>query len=545
MLCAPFLVLGLIQADRDAVTVDEAVDLAAGLVAIDRHDLRMNPEHALLHHALPGILPVLVADPILPDTEAYDDGDWFDYTDDVVRANDEAGRLERVVFWFRIVPLAIGAVTGLLIYALGARLVNRIGGLVAAGLWLTTPYVLGIAHLSSLDVSFTCAVVAVALLFDRWREDRTDGRALALAAMVGGALLVRHTALVLVPVVGISVLVTARGADRRALLRQIGLLVVVPVAVVWLGYRLVDPTPVDGPPRDRFEALVDQAADAGPVQAAVLAVPMPIEWRAGFAHLAETSEGRPAYLLGESWTGSRSWFFPASAAVKLPLTASVGLLLGLGGWAFVGRGQRRRAAWVLAPPALTLLAFLVAQPLDLGLRLALPVLGLGFVAVASLGRLEFRPLVIVAVVLAIGQAGASVLGHPDSLAWTPPPFSDGYRAVSDGNIELGQANSALRDRHRNNPFVAVSATAPRGYDAVAGVPTVESADASALVGDVAVGATQLTVTHRDELSWLRAYCPVDVLAGAVLVYRFDAPPDTAPGPDTPAAPCAGSVSRRG
>ncbi|WP_436795754.1 hypothetical protein [Actinospongicola halichondriae] len=119
LLCGQFLVLGLIQASRDSVAVDEAVDLTAGLVAVADHDVRMAPEHALFHKVLPGLLPVLVADPIIPRTAAYEDGDWFDYTDDLIRANDEAGRLDDVVFWFRVVPLLLGAATGLLVYALG------------------------------------------------------------------------------------------------------------------------------------------------------------------------------------------------------------------------------------------------------------------------------------------------------------------------------------------------------------------------------------------------------------------------------------------
>ena len=134
-----FLVVGLVEARRDAPTVDEAVDMTAGLVAVQNHDLRMNPEHGLLHHVLPGVLPVLFADPLLPRTPAYADGDWFDYTADVISANDRAGTLDDVLFWFRVVPLLVGAATGVLLYALGARLISRVGGLIAAGLWLTTP----------------------------------------------------------------------------------------------------------------------------------------------------------------------------------------------------------------------------------------------------------------------------------------------------------------------------------------------------------------------------------------------------------------------
>ncbi|MEA3019910.1 MAG: hypothetical protein QOI47_1434, partial [Actinomycetota bacterium] len=61
-----------------------------------------------------------------------------------------------------------------------------------------------------------------------------------------------------------------------------------------------------------------------------------------------------------------------------------------------------------------------------------------------------------------------------------------------------------------------------------------------ITGWVAVSASKLTAYDRRRLRWLRAYCPIDVLARTVLVYRFDSPPDrTIAGPDAPARECSG------
>ena len=50
---------------------------------------------------------------------------------------------------------------------------------------------------------------------------------------------------------------------------------------------------------------------------------------------------------------------------------------------------------------------------------------------------------------------------------------------------------------------------------------------------------------RDQLSWLRAYCPVGEIGGSVLLYRLVGPPDASPGPTMPASPCdAGEPSTR-
>ena len=283
---------------------------------------------------------------------------------------------------------------------------------------------------------------------------------------------------------------------------------------------------------------------AGPLERLTLAVPMPIEWQAGFGYLVVTSDQRPAYLLGDEWDGSRIWFFPASAAVKLPVTATLAVLAGAAGWTLVEPGKRRRAAAAVGAPAVVVAAFLLLQPLNLGLRLAVPVLALVFVAAAPVMCLGRRLAISAVAVLAAGQIASMVVAYPHSLAWTPPPNSNGYRVVSDSSIDFGQANDDVRRREASQPFVAASLIAPRGFDVLPGVPRVEDVNPAALVGDIAVSATELTVRNRQSLSWLWAYCPVDVIGDSVLVYRFDAPPDVTARADVPAAPCDGTVSQR-
>lgn len=541
VLCAQFLVLGLVQASRDAVTIDEAVDLAAGLVAVEHRDLRMNPEHAWFIHVAPAVLPVLVADPIVPRTDAYRDGDWFDYTDDLVSANDRAGRLDDVVFWFRVVPLVLGAGTGVALYVLGTRLVSRAGGLVAGALWLTTPYVVGLAHLSSLDTTFAFWVIVLALTLDRLRGSPSEGRTFEVAAALALCLATRHSAIVLVPVVLVAVLLAGGTSTARARLVRLGIVLVVPIVGLWLCYRGVDPGGVAGAQRERFDGLIATASAENPLHAAALAVPFPMEWRAGLAYLIETSEPRPAFLLGREWTGQQWWYFPVSTLLKVPIGALATVLVGA--WA-IGRSRDRARALPSALLAGALALFLVAQPLALGLRLAVPVLVLAFVLSAGVARLRRRIGVMLVVVAVVGQLVATALAHPTSLAWNTPPFYDSYRSVSDGNLDIGQANETIRRRFDARSVVAASLSGPRGFVVLPGVPRVEEVDARALVGDVLVSGTELTVRHRDELRWLRAYCPVEVVDSAVLRYRFTKPPDLTPGPSTPASPCDGGVSVR-
>lgn len=544
LLVCGFVVLGLVQAERDAPAVDEVVDLTAGLVTVERRDIRMNPEHGVVPHVLSALLPSLMANPIVPVTESYEDGDWFDYTNDLIRENDRAGRLDDVLFWFRVAPVLVAAGTGLLLHRLAGALFGGSAGMVAAALWLTTPYVLGLAHIGTLDVWYTAALTLVALAaLPAWKSPSTRS-AVVLAAAVSLAMLVRHQAVLLVAVAAIVMVVRSRPDRRRAAVAGVVTLLV-PVVIVWATYRGLDPVPATGPVRQRFDGLIAVARNQGPLERLAMSLPLPTEWRAGTAYLIVTSEPRPAYLVGQSWSGGRLWYFVGTAVVKLPLSTLLLVIAGLVGWRRVSADRRRLALAVIATAFGAETVLLHVQPLNLGLRLALPLIAVACVVSGpAVVAFRGRTRVVVLSVLGLLQVGAFVTAHPNSLAWTPPPFSDGYRFVSDSSIDLGQGIYELRMRHRRRPLVAASLLTPLGIEPLEGVPDIVDLRPRRLVGDVAASATQLTVQDHDDLSWLRAYCPVEVLADSIVIYRFDHPPDLSPGPSMPRPPCAGPVSTR-
>src|SRR5439155_21858583 len=72
-----FVVMGLVEAWRDAPTVAESVEIVAGVTSLVRHDLRLMPERGVLTKVLPA-LPALIARPGVPDGSAYQSGVWFD-----------------------------------------------------------------------------------------------------------------------------------------------------------------------------------------------------------------------------------------------------------------------------------------------------------------------------------------------------------------------------------------------------------------------------------------------------------------------------------
>jgi hypothetical protein len=150
---------------------------------------------------------------------------------------------------------------------------------------------------------------------------------------------------------------------------------------------------------------------------------------------------------------------------------------------------------------------------------------------------------VAAALLGVTQVAAAVAAYPHSIAWTPPPFTPAYQWTTDSNVDYGQ-DTRLVNEWAVGKQPLVDLLLPRGVDLPAGSRPLLDVPPAEVSGWVAVSATRLTALDRDQLAWLRAYCPVDTIGGSVLLYRFDAPIDPRPGPTKPVGICSGDVSTR-
>jgi hypothetical protein len=227
------------------------------------------------------------------------------------------------------------------------------------------------------------------------------------------------------------------------------------------------------------------------------------------------------------------------ALIRLPPTCTLALLAGAVGLA-LRRGRRRRALAALLPAG-ALAIVLVVQPLDLGLRYALPVLAAGMVLAGSLLATRSRAALVVLVIVVLGQLGSAVVATPHSLAWTSPVFRPGFRWTADLDIGQDRRDVVRWSAHRTARTALLlepGQAGPPGDGLLIGV------DPSAIIGWVVVSSALLTTLARDELAWLRKYCPVHAIGGTVLVYRFARAPDPSAGPARPRDLCARRFSDR-
>jgi Dolichyl-phosphate-mannose-protein mannosyltransferase len=551
LLSAQFLAFGLVQAWRDSPTYDEMFHLAGGVTALTDHQLRLTPEHPPLPKLL-AALPALAAHPIVPHGESWRRGDGFAYPAEFLQAQLDAGKLQRVTFASRLVPLAIAVGTGWALYALAARLFGRAAGLLAGGLWLTTPFVLGLGHIDGNDVGFTLTVVLAALALVRYLRAQTWLNAGIIGVAGGATLLVRVNGLAIVPVLAATVVLVAWPRLSVGLLRG-GLVLLMAWATLWIGYRAVSPVP------DFTRVDPMPGVDAPLTVKAVRLVPWPEEFDAGIYDVGRyNTVNQPAYLFGHAWSGANWWYWPGSLVVKLPFTVLAALVGGLVYWSRVDRARRRRAAMVLVAPAVVLTAIVLPFPQPKGARYLVPVIALGLVAASPLVTIAKRTWgKVLLSIIAAGQLAFLWQSQPHSLAWTAPPFRPGYQVATDSNLDWGQDFYRLQSWARaKKPVVLYFGPLDPVPNIPGSEPLFTSTDKPGVANIIdrealrdrwlAVSATALTsLTSRPALAWLRAYCPVGDLGATILLYRFHEPPQyKLRGSDRPAAPCDGDISHR-
>jgi hypothetical protein len=526
-----FVVLGGFEAWHDSPTFDEPVYVSSGLIAVLHHDVADNAEHPPLFKVL-AALPVLATHPVIPQDGHWNTNNERVYSTRFVQAQIRAGTLHRVTVASRLVPLVECALLALALYALAALLFGAWAGLIAAALWLLDPLVLGLGHLNGVDLPFALTTVLVSLTLVRWLRRRDRRSLLWLGAACGAAVSAQATGLLLGGLAAVVVLVATRRTGGRARVAwwAAGQVVLVAWALVWVVYIALDPSIV------LHSWLV-----------------LPEPYVQGLRYLASHDTARAtSFLLGTSWRGINVWFWPASLLVKV--STPVLILLVAGTLALVGlvrSGEVARKIWrqtlvAVIVPALILFVFELPNPRTLGVRYLLPTLALWTVVASPLALVVRRKMMAVGLGVVLLAAGAlTAFSYPDSLAWTAPPFTPGYRVATDSNVDWGQDFGLLtawsRGRH---PLVAYFG--PRGLSVadIPGARPLVGMPPRDVTGWVAASASDLTSARAGALDWLRGYCPLRTLGGSVLIYYFARPPTAAPGPVTPAPLCPGSVSHR-
>jgi len=557
-----------------SATFDEGAHLPAGYSYLALGDHRLNPEQPplvklLAAAALVPLRPELRTDDVAWRTaRQWELGRRFLY-----RWNDA----DTLLFLGRLPVVALGSCLVVAVFLVARARFGLAAGAAAALLAALSPDVLAHGSLVTTDLAFALFFFLAVVAWERLARRASAGRLLAAGLAAGAAFATKFSAPILLPVLatlalravlGREALVAAlRGEPREVngtrarATHALGLAAavgVVALIVLWgsYGFRYaITPLPslrdelrqgLEAPQPDAPRAAVAWAGRAGLV---------PEDYARGALFVAEHSEARPTFLLGEL----RDRGFPHYFAVTFLLKTPVPLLL-LTALA-LARARRLRAgdAWLVWLPVVVYLAATATRGLQIGHRHLLPIYPFLFLAAGEAGaalwswRARLGPLL--ASVLALGYAGGTLRQHPHHLAYLNElggGSANGWRLLVDSNLDWGQDLKRLADWTEANgvarlklsyfgsadpAYYGIDAETLPGYTA----PHAARITREIRPGDVvAVSATNLQGVYLDSdadralMARLRATEPIARVGFSILVYRpdFRWPPDEA-APTTP------------
>jgi 4-amino-4-deoxy-L-arabinose transferase-like glycosyltransferase len=412
----------------------------------------------------------------------------------------------------RVPMLLFLLLLGTVVYLWARDLFGPWAGVLALALVVLDPNLLAHGGLATTDLAAAATIVLALYLLRRYFLQPGRWRLVAAGAGIGLAMAAKFSGLILVPICGLLLLValfTEKGPwwprFWRAAGRFVGLLFIAGM-VVWATYGF------------KVEPFGSKAGRPLPANAsAIERIPVPaLQYLRGIKAVASEAEGHRAYLLGQTDTTGKGWwyYFPVAIAAKTPLPE---LLAILGILVLLALPRARGALglsghelpFLLIPAGLYLMAALglFGISLNLGIRHILPLFPLLLVlaggwAVVARRRAALASLLIVGLAL---QAASLLRAFPDYLSYFNEAAggpSAGYRILVDSNFDWGQDLAALAAWQRRTgvddlQFSYFGTTPPEAVGLrcrpVAGFGIMEGAPAPDLTHDgfLAISATNL------------------------------------------------------
>lgn len=562
---------GLAQVRRASITFDEGLHQMVGYITLRTGDFRIQPVH--IHPPLANMIagaPLLLQSD-LPDPRTVDGWEIASLSALADAFVWKYPNPAHIVTVGRIPILLLGVLLGAVIFRWAADY-GLNAGLLALTLYAFDPNCIAHGALITTDMPATFFTVVTLFTFSRWlkRPDQHFKGLAVVGLFLGVAQLVKVSALMLAPVVGILILIQAvtnhlpRFMASHSLsdishcllhiCRALGIVFGVAVFVIWAGYGF----------------------EIAPVSDVPFPVPAATHIKIFQSLRTHYDDGHPAFLLGRYSERGWWWYFPAAFALKTPLPVLLlagGLLL-----RFV-RDVLRCALRELHRPSSScgVLYFLIrlsgfVSPLSLfpilyafaslfssvniGYRHLLPVLPFMYIAMGAYStklvatlicraknrsmRFVYNAFCLVGCVLLAWLIIGTLMSAPYPMAYfneLAGGSKNGYRSLVDSNLDWGQNlwdlqrwmvehnKSHINYAHYSPARPQVYGVAvdflppdPRGRDFTPWHPA---------PGLYAIGATVLQGPYAPEINtyaWFREREPLARLGHALFVYEVEAAP---------------------
>lgn len=443
---------------RESQTWDEANHIFAGYRTWTDGDFGLNPEHPPLVKLL-ATIPLLRAqlkNPVLE--ERYFKEDAFLRGKEFLYQNDADKILART----RTAAAVLTLLTALVVFLATREMFGRGAAFVALTLLTFDPNLLAHGALITNDVGFACFMLLSVYTFYRFVKSPAALRLVVAGASVGLALAVKHTGVLIVPILFLlalsEILRNVFASDRekitRHALKTLGSLVLIMLigwVVLWSFYRFrYDARPhglqLNPPLAEYVKGL--EPHEAWPISTMARLRILPESYLYGLVDIKLTANYYTSYVLGKVYAHSVWFYFPVTFLIK----STVGVLaLSLLSLAVVvsGLSRGREILFLLVPPGVYLVVALTAG-MNIGVRHVLIVYVFVYVLIGgaawALIRRSRRRAYIVGALLLL-HLGSSLMAFPNYIAygnelWGGP--SQTYRYLSDSNADWGQQLKSVK-----------------------------------------------------------------------------------------------------
>ncbi len=429
----------------------------------------------------------------------------------------DADKLLSAGRWMQVLLMLV---TGLVIVSWLSKLSGPEAALFGLALWVFNPLALAYGHLVLTDMGVALMILMAVCTLGWFLKNPTPRLAIVCGLAFGGALLMKFTALVLVPI--FVVLAVVHWFVRRPAPGCLKKMLLIPFSA-WLLILLVyTPFWAPAPLTSTSEAFRIGVPAWFRVLRPIL---VPPDFFKGLAmQMGHALSGHMAYFHGQ-WSSTGWWYyFPVALAIKTPLPLVVLALVGFILWVSRCRSAtfEQSMPWIAAS-----VFFLLAMTstIDIGVRYLLPMIPLLTVGIASQIALLRRWVRIASWLCCAWLVVVTWCAYPHFIEYFNECVggpTNGYKWLVDSNYDWGQDIKRLKqyvNEHGDQAIYLHYFGPPSALDYYQ-IPCqlVASEDAHAITNGTLV--VSVMAIMRPDWAWLRVEKPVDRIGYTLFVYQF-------------------------
>ena len=444
---------------RESQTWDEANHIYAGYLSLTRGDFGLNPEHPPLVKLL-ATVPLLSSQLKVPEPEQrFFKEDAFLRGKDFLYQNDA----EQILARTRTSAALLALLTAIVVFFGTREMFGPRAAFIALILLTFDPNFLAHGAFVTTDVGLSCFMFLSVYMFYRFVKVPSVLRLVATGMAVGLVLAVKHTGLLVLPIlillalceIVISIFETDRRKIRRHALQIFGSLVLITfigVAVLWAFYGFRYTARPNGlainPPLAEYVVGL-KPYEAWPVSTMARWHVLPESYLYGLVDVKLTANFYTSYLLGKIYSHGVWFYFPVVFLIKSTIGVLALLLLTLGVVA-MRQLNRPRAVLFLLIPTIFYLVVALAVGMNIGVRhiLVVYVFLYAIIGGAAWTLLQRnRKWIYVVGVLLLFHTASSAGAFPNYIPyanefWGGP--SQTYKYLTDSNSDWGQQLKSIK-----------------------------------------------------------------------------------------------------